>query len=619
MLKVRLDVSGVPPQGGYIAKQCPVRIQNEILRPIEPAPPTVEAQRRMREGDEFEAALFAGLPQAGDGGWLHVDPALPRAEAIEVTRRAMAEGVRVILGGFLPVDDAGRRTGRPDLLVWANDGYAPVDVKHHLTLTPEDGATVLVSEVQNPFPGNAVERSGVGLRKHKGDALQLAHYRRMLMACGYAAGSGLAGILGKEGVVVWYDLDLPMWQTPAKSDGKKRRLRTSMEIYDFEFGFRLDIAATAQTSLAGEGVEWLVEPVMCGECGDCPWRGRCLPILEVGSGDTSLIPLVGFREWRALRSVGVKDRAGLAGLDYPTAILATTVDLPAWLDAAADVGGDALLADLRPRSLGQIEALARAGVRSVADLRSGVDPVTASVGSGGFLPEAILRARAVLGHEPIYRRPGATGDDLPRADIEIDIDMESVSAGAYMWGTLVTDRSGSGLVEPAYRSFVTWEPLAQAEEANFMEFWDWMTGIVDAGTRSGRSVLAYCWFAGAENTHFLRMAAQNEGLAPHIKTFTASAIWIDMMRVFDDSWITGESSGLKRVATLVGHTWDVDDPGGEVSMVRYEEATDPNAAMEDREAARTWLLDYNRGDVEATLAVREYLDREGRYLVPIRA
>ena len=86
-----------------------------------------------------------------------------------------------------------------------------------------------------------------------------------------------AGIIGKERVVVWYDLDEPMWQTPAKSDGKKRKLRTSMEIYDFEFGFRLDIAAVAQQSLARRPVELLVEPVWSGECPDCPWLEHCRP------------------------------------------------------------------------------------------------------------------------------------------------------------------------------------------------------------------------------------------------------------------------------------------------------------------------------------------------------
>ena len=61
------------------------------------------------------------------------------------------------------------------------------------------------------------------------------------------------------------------------------------------------------------------------------------------------------------------------------------------------------------------------------------------------------------------------------------------------------------------------------------------------------------------------------------------------------------------VAPLAGYEWPVDDPGGGLSMVRHAEAT---AAEPDPEA-RAWLLDYNRGDVEATLAIREWLNAEG--------
>jgi predicted RecB family nuclease len=45
-------------------------------------------------------------------------------------------------------------------------------------------------------------------------------------------------------------------------------------------------------------------------------------------------------------------------------------------------------------------------------------------------------------------------------------------------------------------------------------------------------------------------------------------------------------------------------------MLRYDEAIGPGDPAVAR-AARDWLLAYNRNDMEATLALREWLDRAG--------
>jgi predicted RecB family nuclease len=66
--------------------------------------------------------------------------------------------------------------------------------------------------------------------------------------------------------------------------------------------------------------------------------------------------------------------------------------------------------------------------------------------------------------------------------------------------------------------------------------------------------------------------------------------------------ITGGSSGLKVVAPLSGFHWEVDDAGGGESMLKYD-----SAAAGDPEA-QLWLLTYNRGDVQATLASRRWMD-----------
>ena len=574
-MSIRFDVSTVPIQGGYIAKQCPVRIQNDVLRPAEPVVVfSADSVMRMTDGILFEASVFDELRAAASPDWVFIDEDLGRAEAVSATVAAMEAGAGLIAGGWLPLDETGRRTGKPDLLIRFGGGYVPVDVKHHLTLEVTEDGSVSISSLLSPSPEWAESRLGWSRRKRRDDALQLAHYRRMLEACGHASISMRAGIVGKERVVVWYDLDEPIWRTPAKSEGKKRKLRTSMEIYDFEFGFRLDIAAIAQQVLDQASVDLLVEPVWSGECPECPWVDYCSLTLRAGSGDPSLLPSVGYKEWKVLRDHGITDRAGVAGLSYRTARLLTSkVDPEELLD---------------------------------------LDSTTEAFGSVAFLGNAILNARAATGELPVSRLPGKTGAEVARADIELDVDMESTNDGVYLWGVLITDRANTGLVESGYLPFVSFDPIDSAGEVEvFRTFWNWLSDLLAKGAATGVTINAYCWYSGAENTQMRRIAARDPIVAAEVAGFIASPLWIDMHEVFKASWITGDSLGLKAIAPLAGHTWPVDDPGGGLSMVKHVEATTLPGGDSVRDDARRWLLDYNRGDVEATLHIREWLDQEG--------
>ncbi len=611
-MPTRYDVSEVPPLGGYPAKQCPVRAQWDVIKPTEPLAPPPALARRFARGIEFEreivARLLAGHPEATviEPGDRENQEHKQQREAS--TKDAMTAGVPVIVAGRLPVDLAGRRSGEPDLLVAAagGAGYRPVDIKHHRTLTkPPDGLAAVVSTLASPGLESAGPLAEQTARKRLTDLMQLAHYQRMLEAAGMAAADGrLGGIIGTEGVITWYDLDAPVWHTPSASGGRKRR--STMAVYDFEFDFRLDITAVAIRHLEEPEVPLLVVPVRIGECEECPWWSWCGPYLAAGSGDVSLVPGVGWRAWRAHRDHGVTNRAGLAGLDYLTATLVgARVDLrPVLAAVGVRPDGTELSEVVGPAKRAQLASLGKAGIRTVGDARS-LDPRTAAYVDTPMadLAEQIDLARAALGPAAAYRRRGRDRVTVARGDIEVDIDMENTEDGVYLWGALVTDRTGRLAGHAGYRAFVSWDQLSPAIETElFLAFWSWLTGLREAAAAGGFWLSAYCFNAAAENGQLRRLAAA-AGREGEVESFIGSPAWVDLLAVFRSQVITGQAAGLKNVAVLAGYQWPVEDPGGAMALVRYDAAVG-----EGDQAAREWLLAYNEGDVLATRALREWLD-----------
>ena len=88
-----------------------------------------------------------------------------------------------------------------------------IDVKHHAVVQPSTRGTERRSEVADLWqPEKAIEIEGWELVPHAfADALQLAHYWRLLEACGQASESPLGGIIGRDGRMWWIDLAEPRW------------------------------------------------------------------------------------------------------------------------------------------------------------------------------------------------------------------------------------------------------------------------------------------------------------------------------------------------------------------------------------------------------------------------
>jgi len=619
----------ISPKGAYFAKSCPQRVQLDVLQPCEPLPDSPFLQKLFRAGDEHEDETIGGVFDEVEGAVV-IEADDPDAREWH-TRQAIAQGARLVAGGRLPVDFDAHRVGEPDLLVACGQGYLPVDVKSHKSLEPArpertGGGTALVSEVASPY----FERARVDVdwmaRRHVGDLMQLAHYRRLLEAAGWAStgiGHNVGGICGTEGVIVWYDLDAPVLEPPEHVElGSLPRRISPMERYDLEFALRLKVVAAASAHVDDASVELLAEPIVCKDCAMCRWREWCGAALE-SVADLSLVSGVGVARRRLYMEHGVSDLYGLAGLDWTTAeLFRRGVDLSDLTDRIREgsVAGPTPLASVIPKRRKQVEDLAALGFVTAGDVArlDGRTFVLCAGGGGSSVASQIELARARVGGLPAYRRRDVVAVEVPRADIEVDVDMENTNDGCYLWGALGTDRRGQ---EPAveYVSFATWDAdIESGELVAFEQFWSWLQAVRARAVEEGATFRAYCYSRSAEEGQMKRLADRlGGGLRDEVDAFLASDEWVDLLEIVRGQLVTGRSMGLKETAPLAGFAWRFDDAGGTLAMVKYDEAVDLEADPAERKSAAQWILDYNEDDVQATAALRAWLDGAARVLPSI--
>lgn len=310
---------------------------------------------------------------------------------------------------------------------------------------------------------------------------------------------------------------------------------------------------------AAAGAEPLAQPSRITECRTCPWWPVCEQQLRERR-DVSLV--VRGEDATVLRSRGV-----------------ATVD------------------ELAAVPLEQAEELALSGV-------SGTD--------------AILLAKAWLRDLPLVRRVRELS--VPRADVEVDVDMESYAdAGAYLWGCWL---SGADVgEEPGYRAFVSWEPLPSDDEGrSFAEFWTWFSSVRRRAYERGLSFRAYCYNELAENRWMLASAQRFAGkpgvpTVAEVREFIRSAEWVDLFTSVREQFLCPNGKGLKVIAPSAGFGWRDAEASGENSMRWYRDAVGlgggtPVLSQRDR------ILRYNEDDVRATWTIRRWMTTDAVHDVP---
>ncbi|MEZ0385316.1 recombinase RecB [Mycobacterium sp. pW045] len=545
--------------GGYHAQQC-ARVTHNLFSPVVVEPVALSPERvALREaGIAFEAAVFDELrSQYHDSGALLVlDADVGRSEQQRATRAAMDAGVDVIAGAWLP--EVNSRVGRPDVLIRYRNGYLPVDIKNHRTLSAAKTSEVQVSTLSAPdqlhtFPGY----SDHGAR-WRDDVMQLAHYTRMLQELGYHPGlnrggiigsSDLTEVIGQEHAITWYDLDAEAFLTYSASDPEHRKKRSALQRYDHEFTFRLDVARAAAS-----GRE-LVRPYRIADCDSCDWFEHCATV--AGEDDASFALETGHlnvREWQYL---------------YRHCGDGTTLSV-------------AQLARVDPDH--HAEAFRIQSVRTQKPEER--------------LAKAVRRARmSCAGIDYEQHRPGHP--TVPSADIEVDFDIEwDADSRIYQWGLRIRD--GQDDATAHYDPVVSFEPLDEHGEAQLAdEFVSRIRQLREQAAREDKSLAVFHWHH-AERSRTRRFPGVVEVL---------DGLTHDLHQWFEAEYFARTSSSIKSVAGYFGFEWDVDDAGGLASQLAIDVA---RGCGPEADIARQWCLRYNECDVAAQAAIRDGLRSASR-------
>lgn len=566
------DVSDIA-LGGYPAKSCPRATHNrfttEVPKPV-PDPPSPELQQRFDDGIAFECTVMDYLVELG----AEVIPEdFSVTDATAQTLRYLHDRVGVIGRACLPT--SGPRTGRPDLLVLVDGGYLPVDVKNHSLLKPKTERSKKPDALVSAFDAPADFHASADFSAENGswlnDAMQLAHYTRMLEDLGLHAGpdrllggvvsnDDLTDLLGAPHGICWFDLDTPCVTQFAAEEPSGRAEFSVLSWYDREFARRLEIAVAAA---AGEE---LVAPLGTAECPDCSWYTYCSN--RASSHPSFLIRGGPLRreEWEALERFGGETLPGLASLD---------------------------------------EASVRADfVRSSVNTRSPEQRLT----------DTLRRARMLVADPPRTYEPhdGVWPSEVPAADVEVDFDLEWDSSGRiFQWGMRV--RKGQDDTTARYLDhLVAAKPLDDDVEQELAQrALQELSALAAQAAAAGQVMKVFHW--SHPEVSMTRKFPEIEDLLAHHA--------VDLLGWWRDHFFTVHGNGIKNVATLFDYDWQVADPAGlkaELKLAQAHEAY-PDPASWDAElfaAARAqgpdtnplgWVLLYNESDVEAQARIRDGL------------
>lgn len=467
------------------------------------------------------------------------------------------EALKPFLGDLHHFDSD--RVSRPDLLVRVGANphpmWAPVDVKSHGVSADNKTHTM---ERTNLDLSPAEEPSIVG-RFRKEDSLQLAHYVIHLQNIGLAFTDARAGIIGKDGEYIhWANLDQVRL-------GRGKLAPSAILVYYENFKFAKDLVLKSIAKDKNHSLEVnSIAKVTPGDygCLRCEFKKVCIKEIEAFDGGN---------------------------------------------------GHVTLLAEVTPN----FQKAHIPDIDSIADLRIATNlPAQAE--------SAKIRARVWQTKLPELLKPDE-GFEIPEFDIEIDIDLENSQAAlfenigeelpgkdqVYLYGYGVLDRTKSkDWNKGDFRSIVNFDDTVEAEIEVLSTMWNVLKTEVGKAESSGKTIGIF-HYSSHEKSWF-RKFSRRHAAVPGIPTLQEvedfmAKYFVDLLKYSELIALPVTGYGIKKLAPLAGFEWQVSDPGGAESLLKYRESIDEELSPVERAANQEWLRSYNIDDVKATFAVREFL------------
>ena len=447
------------------------------------------------------------------------------------------------------------RVSRPDLLIkvgTSDTGYpiwAPVDIKSHNPLVENKSNNIYITKwpAFNPEIAEAITS-----RLEEEDALQLAHYLRHLQSLGLSDKSAWAGILGRDqSFIAWADLEALTLGT-----------ESALTVYELAFAEAIKIKNLVIAREADPTLLPVTIARRVPECTTCEMRKICRTELEAydnGAGHVTLLSDV----------TAGKAAANLTGIEGITELAKAT----------------------------------------------GLNPV-------GM--KAVTRAKVWQSKVPVLLDPSKEFK-IPSFDIEIDIDLENSQAAVreagledslgrdvlYMYGFGIHDRT----INPDWRSVTVncIDDYSDTDESEFIilsQMWSRLEAEVAKAEADGKTIgiFHYSPYEKRWWKDFTRLHALKPGTPTldRVERFMTK-YFVDLMPIAKEVAFPVTGYSIKALAPLAGFDWEVDAAGGSNSIIVYQRAISSKSSPQEKADAVKWLRDYNRDDVKATFAVREYL------------